>query len=113
MNRDQDLKWSKGEKTRARKAFDKAYAREMKQIKERVRSILASDRDDRVVWKVHDYLSEKRNETDEKYDYRYSVIIRVFGVLMAEGLLHEEDLEGLGEEKMERIRWLAKALRES
>ncbi len=37
------------------------------------------------VWQVHDFLSEKRDEVDRKYDYRYSVLISMFGRLLHEG----------------------------
>lgn len=39
-----------------------------------------------------------------KYNYRYSVLIIVFGTLMREGLINENNLEGLSEDKMKVIR---------
>ncbi len=47
--------------------------------------------------------AHKRNEIDEKYDYRYSVLILVFARLIKDGWLSFEDLEGLAEEKIAQI----------
>ena len=108
----QEFKWTKNEKPLARQAFDKAYEREMNGIAQEVRSQLAAGTDARVIWRVHEYLSEKREEMNQKYDYRYSVLVSVFGRLLAEGHLHIEDLEGLREDKMERIQSIAAFIRE-
>ncbi len=50
------------------------------------------------------YLSARRKEIDVRFDYRYSQLPFVFGVLLREGLLRESDLDGLAEDKMELIR---------
>jgi hypothetical protein len=57
----------------------------------------------RDLWHLHDFLSEKCVEIDEKYDYRYSVLIFVFARLMKEGWLKASDLDGLHEEKVSKI----------
>jgi len=44
---------------------------------------------------------------DQKHDYRYSVLIHVFGRLVGEGGVEMKDLEGLEEEKIQRIRFIA------
>jgi hypothetical protein len=44
------------------------------------------------IWPVHDYLSEKRRDIDQKYDYRYSVLITVFARLLFEGWTTEAEL---------------------
>ncbi len=99
--------WSKTEKRIAREAYDKAYEREVKAIEQEVRSMLDKAQDARVVWRIHDFLSERRVETDRKYDYRYSVLLGVFGHLLAEGWLHLDDIEGLDAGKIEKIRAIA------
>jgi hypothetical protein len=53
---------------------------------------------------VHDYLTQKRREIDEKYDYRYSVLPLVFCRLVGEGRLQLSDLAGLGPEKLNAIK---------
>jgi len=96
--------WSKREKEIARRAYDAAYERECAAITEKVRE-MAAKADDRVaLWRIHDYLSEKRKETDDKYDYRYSVLPFVLGRLMREGWINPEEIAGLSEDKLEKIR---------
>ena len=59
------------------------------------------------MWRIHDYLDAKREETDRKYDYRYSVLTWVFARLLGEGWLKESELSGLDEDKLAVIRHLA------
>lgn len=59
------------------------------------------------IWELHDFLTEKRKEIDEKYDYRYSVLIFVFGRLLREGWIALDDLEGLDEDKITKIKSIA------
>jgi hypothetical protein len=54
------------------------------------------------------YLAERRKAIDRKYDYRYSQLTRIFGRLLHEGRVSEEELRGLGEDKMKAIRSCAK-----
>ena len=99
-----DLKWSAKEKRVAREAFDKAYKKEMRQIQQAVYEKVKKFREENDVWELHDFLSQTRKEIDEKYDYRYSVLIYVFARLMREGFITEEDLKGLSEDKVLKIR---------
>lgn len=55
-------------------------------------------------------MDEKREEINIKYDYRYSVLILVFARLLKEGWITVNDLEGLEEDKIDRIRHLGGAL---
>ena len=48
-------------------------------------------------------MSEKRREIDRKYDYRYSMLLLVFASLVNEGWLTENDLSGIGREKLDII----------
>jgi hypothetical protein len=97
------LSWSKRERAIARRAFDKAYERESSAILEEVRRLSEEITSPRQIWDIHDYLSEKRQETDEKYDYRYSHLILVFAALIDQGWIEQADLEGLGRDKLDRI----------
>ncbi len=72
-----------------------------------VRKMAAAINEPSDIWELHDYLTEKRNETDRKYDYRYSVLLSVFGLLMSEGWIKQEDLVGLSDEKLQEIRRIA------
>ncbi len=100
-------KWSKAEKAAAGRAFENAYERECREIinKLRVMANQADDSDD--VWRVHDFLAEKRKEMDDKYDYRYSVLILVFARLLREGWITADDLEGLKGDKIATITEMA------
>jgi hypothetical protein len=74
----EDIKWSKTEKTISRAAFDKAYKNECDEIIRTVKRKAAGLSEPKGLWELEDYLCEKRKETDQKYDYRYSVLIHVF-----------------------------------
>ena len=99
-----DLDWSASEKKAARAAFDAAFVRECNAIKHEAEAMFQRTPDAAEVWRVHDYLSEKRREVDQKYDYRYSVLISVFGRLLSEGWVTEAELAKLKPEKLELIR---------
>jgi hypothetical protein len=58
------------------------------------------------------YLTQRRKEIDRKYDYRYSQLTQVFGRLLYEKRLREEELRGLGEDKLKPIRSFGKFLAE-
>nr|VFK44742.1 MAG: hypothetical protein BECKTC1821E_GA0114239_103918 [Candidatus Kentron sp. TC] len=105
------FKWSRTEKVLARRVFDKAYKREMEDLTNGVRAMLADNADGWAIWRIQECLSEQRYATDNKYDYRYSVLISVFGRLLGEGRIHATDIEGLGEDKLEQIRSIADFIR--
>jgi len=64
------------------------------------------------LWDLEHYLTQRRKEIDHKYDYRYSNLTFVFGKLIREGRLGEEELRGLREDKLASIRSHAKFLAE-
>lgn len=101
-----ELKWSKSEKEAARRAFEAAYQRECAEIRTKVREMVESAAEPPGLWRIHDFPTERREEVDRKYDYRYSVLPFVFARLLKEGWLSEGEIEGLGEDKMEVIRRL-------
>jgi Photoprotection regulator fluorescence recovery protein len=104
----EELRWTQAEKKIARKAFEAALERECRAIRARVVRMLEKQDDPRQIWRVHNYLSEERRDFDRKYDYRYSRLVSVFGVLLREGWLTEPDLTGLAQEKAERIKTIAR-----
>src|SRR5229473_3064348 len=79
-----ELKWSGTEKAIARKAFERALQQDLE-----------------VVMRQAKKMAE---EIDRRYDYRYSVLPEVFGDLIRRGRLREEDLGGLGEDKLRYVR---------
>ena len=105
-----DFSWSPIEKKIARTAFDKAYKNEMNEIKNELEKKLQDLKDLQKIWSIHNYLSKRRKEIDRKYDYRYSVLIIVFGRLLSEGYIEEKDLEGLSIDKINAIKSLSQAI---
>ena len=99
-----ELKWSPAEKAIARKAFDRALQRELEEVMRKAREMAARIAEPSELWELEEFLSKRRREIDRKYDYRYSVLPTVFGILIREGRLKEEELHGLREDKLSRIR---------
>jgi hypothetical protein len=99
--------WSPEEKKIARAAFEKAYKKEMSEIKNELENRIKKIDELQKVWSIHDFLNKRRNEVDKKYDYRYSVLISVFVRLLSEGYIEEKDLEGLSEDKLDVIKFLS------
>lgn len=99
-----NLKWSKTEKDVARKAFNKAYQKECTALAEKVKEMVRNINKPSDLWAIHDFLDKQRRLTDDKYDYRYSVLIFVFARLLREGWVIESDLEGIKEEKINAIK---------
>jgi type II secretory pathway predicted ATPase ExeA len=98
--------WTKAEKKIARQAFDAAYQRECAAIIAAVQKQAAEMKTPEDIWKLEEYLYEKRRDIDETYDYRYSVLLMVFGGLLQEGWLSFDELSGLSEDKLESLRLL-------
>lgn len=67
----------------------------------------ATANDPSGLWELHDYLTRRRCEIDEKYDYRYSKLTLVFARLMYDGWLKSEDLAGISDDKLQEIRRIA------
>lgn len=102
-----EINWSKSEKVIARRAFDTAYKRECDTITAKLKEMIAKATKPEHLWQIHDYLTEQREIIDEKYVYRYSILILLFARLLSEGWLKKIDLEGLEEDKIKEIeKWL-------
>jgi hypothetical protein len=103
--------WSPAEKKLARKAFENALRQELDELiadtKRRANAIENPD----DIWQLVGHLTERRKQIDARYDYRYSVLPSVFTDLIQKGRLHEQDLNGLGEDKLAEIRRLLKLRR--
>jgi len=98
--------WSKTEKKIARRAFDLAYQRECEAIAEKVRSLVDRMDTPEMMWTIQSFLTKRRRKIDDKYDFRYSVLLFVFGRLLHEGWLKMDDLEGLRPDKLEQLKKL-------
>ena len=104
--------WSRSEKVIARKAFDAALGRELHEVIQEAKKMASQIQQSSDLWDLEHYLTERRKEINRKYDYRYSQLTHVFGRLLYENRLGEEDLRGLPEEKMKSIRSFAQFLRD-
>ena len=104
--------WSRSEKIIARKAFDAALGRELREVIQQAKKMASQIQQSSDLWDLEHYLTQRRKEIDRKYDYRYSRLTQVFGRLLYERRLLEEELRGLREDKLKPIRSLAKFLAE-
>jgi hypothetical protein len=101
-------KWSKQEKAVARRAFETAYEKECGEIINKIQEMAKKASDPDEIWQLHDFLNTKRREIDDKYDFRYSMLILVFARLLKERWIDTQDLEGLREDKITKIKELAR-----
>ena len=104
--------WSRSEKTVARAAFDAALKRELQEVMQEAKQMANQINEPADLWDLEYYLTQRRKEIDRKYDYRYSQLTQVFGRLLYEKRLREEELSGLREDKLKPIRSFAKFLSE-
>src|SRR6266851_1355047 len=102
--------WSRSEKAIARTAFDAALKRDLHEVMEEARQMANQIEQPSDLWDLEHYLTQRRKEIDRKYDYRYSELTHVFGRLLRESRLSEEELRGLREDKLKAIRSFAKFL---
>src|ERR1700758_2319310 len=102
--------WSRSEKAIARTAFDAALGRELHEVIQEAKRMANQIQQSSDLWDLEHYLTERRKEIDRKYDYRYSQLPHVFGRLLHEGRVSEEELRGLREDKLKPIRSFAKFL---
>ena len=102
-----ELKWSKSEKAIARTVFDAALDRELQEVIQEAQQKANQIKEPADLWDLEHYLTERRKEINRKYDYRYSQLTHVFGRLLYEGRVSEEELRGLCEDKLKSIRSLA------
>jgi hypothetical protein len=100
--------WSRSEKAIAHKVFDAALDRELREVIREAKRKAGQIKEPADLWDLEHYLTQRRKEIDRKYDYRYSQLDLVFGRLLREKWIDEEDLRGLGEDKLRAIRSYAK-----
>jgi hypothetical protein len=101
------MNWSHAEKKIARTAFDAALDKELAALLADFKHRALAVTDTAQLWEIEDLLRERRHEIDLKYDFRYSQLVVVFGQLLREGWLQEQQLGGLGEDKLVLIRRVA------
>jgi polyribonucleotide nucleotidyltransferase len=102
--------WSKSEKAIARKVFDAALKRELQDVMRTTKQMANQIKEPADVWELEHYLTERRKEIDRKYEFRSSQLTAIFGKLLRENRLGENELRGLRKEKLEAIRSYASFL---
>ncbi len=106
------MRWSKSERVAARKAFDHALQQELQELIQQAKRMAAEVNQPSDLWELEHHLMQRRKEIDRKHDYRYSQLTLVLGKLLHEGRLREQELCGLGRDKVESIHSHAKFLAE-
>jgi hypothetical protein len=96
--------WPKSEKILAQKILGVALNREMLEIRKRISKTVTDYKEHEDIWKLHKYLSDKKKEMDSKYELKYSQMILVFGRMIREGYLREDDFNGLSESKIKAVK---------
>lgn len=102
--------WSKAERAIARKVFDAALNRELQDVIRETKQRASQMKEPADVWELEHYLTQRRKDIDRKYEFRSPQLARVFGMLLHEGRISEQQLHGLREDKMKPIRSAAKFL---
>ena len=102
-----DLKWTEREKKIARRVFEAALQQELSEVMAefKEKAVRVEKPDD--MWAVEGWLAQQRRDIDTKYDFRYSQLVIVFGKLLRESRITEQQLEGLGEDKLSYIERIA------
>ena len=103
-----EWKWSPQEKAVARRAFDLALRRELESVMREARERAARITKASDLWELERWLGERRRQIDGTFDYRYSVLPRVFARLLRAGQISEDDLRGLTPDKLDEIRFMAR-----
>ena len=107
-----DLKWSPIEKRIARRAYEKALERQLGAVIDQAKQRASRISEPQDLWALERWLTDQRQDIDQTFDYRYSVLPLVFALLFNRRLLTEDDLDGLAPEKIAEVKRAAKVLSE-
>ena len=102
-----EIRWTESEKKIARRMYDAAVERELAEIMAEFKARAAKAKSPADMWDVRDYLTRTQRAFDAKYDFRYSQLLFVFGLLLRDKRIEEADLKGLAEKKLASIRVVA------
>jgi len=108
-----DMIWSRSEKANARRAFDAVLRWELQEVMQETKRMAIQIKEPSDLWDLEQYLTRRRKEIDHKYNSRGSQLTHVFGTLLQEGRIAEQELHGLREDKLASIRSYAKFVAES
>ncbi|MFO7630477.1 MAG: hypothetical protein R6W06_13385 [Prochlorococcaceae cyanobacterium] len=96
--------WSDQEQAVAKAAFEVAYGRAIDGLISSVRQQMQDVETDLSLWQLHDFLSIQRHVIEGRFDFRFEGILFVFASLVKEGLLSSEELQGLDNDKLGKIK---------
>jgi len=99
--------WSEPEQAIAKTAFDRAYARAIDGLIAAVRSQVEGLQTAETVWELHDFLSIQRHVIEGRFDSRSEGILFVFASLVKDGLLQLDELQGLDQDKLGKVKAMA------
>lgn len=102
-----DPRWSNSERKIARRAFEQALQEVLQQAKQ----MAAQIKDPTELWELEKYLTDRRKEINRRYEFRELRLSVVFGTLLHEGRITDEQLRGVGEDKLKKVRSHADFLR--
>ena len=102
--------WSRAERNIARKVFDAALRRELQEVMQEAKEMANKIKESADVWDLERHLTQRRKDIDRRYAFRSSRLTQVFGILLCEGRIAEEELRGLSDDNVKAICSLAKVL---
>ena len=103
-----ETKCSETEEKIAKQALQLACQRETSALISTIRDRASNLSKLEDLWYLHDLLSTKRYEIDGKYVYNNSTMVFDFALLVKEGWMHLDELEGLKPEMISKISALAR-----
>lgn len=96
--------WSDREKKLARHLFEAALTAELAEILADFKARAQAVAEPQDMWSIQEHLFRTKREIEQKYDYRYSQLLFLFGRLVREGRIKESDLAGFSEDKLAFVR---------
>jgi hypothetical protein len=99
--------WSELEQRIARTAFDNAHGRAIASLINEIQLQAALVDSSGALWQLHDYLSIQRHRIEGRFDFRPQPILFLFASLVKDNLLNLEELDGLADAKLAKIRAMA------
>lgn len=97
--------WSPKEKRAARAIYDGVMERAEADFLTRHRAKEVNSFEE--LWAYEEELREQREDFQQIFHYAYSRLDLCFGIAMRRGWIAEEELQGLREERIERIKRIA------
>lgn len=96
--------WSEQEQILARQAFEQAYIRAIDRLIETIQERSGALTSAESVWQLHDFLSIERHTIEGRFAFQLDGLLFVFASLVKEDLLMLEELTGLDQEKLAKIK---------